>query len=83
MDPNALLEAIRRWDGIDPEELKEMFQNLDAWLSKGGFLPEGWNRPPLRAEPPKEKFIIITKAHWDRLPMETRVSIAKNCMEPL
>lgn len=26
------------------EELAECFNNLDEWLSKGGFLPSDWRR---------------------------------------
>lgn len=50
MDPNATLEQIRRlfsdtdtWDGLTLAEVKEHFEALDQWLSRGGFLPAAWN----------------------------------------
>ena len=57
MDPNAALRALRELsrsaledaDGFDSSDfsttmcaLAENFQALDEWISKGGFLPEGW-----------------------------------------
>lgn len=57
MDPNANLEEMRRLadqiiaaDGCDDarippnaaERLAELVQALDAWISKGGFLPRDW-----------------------------------------
>lgn len=53
MDPNATLEGIRvvaaRMEDFDSEglvedaiELATLVQNLDEWLSKGGFPPEAW-----------------------------------------
>jgi len=53
MDPNETLKMIRsrirrlnvgqpfRNDG---EELAELVEALDEWLTKGGFLPSDWER---------------------------------------
>jgi hypothetical protein len=53
MDPNATLREIRElladpvpadsglW-GSRLERLAELVEALDGWLSKGGFLPDGW-----------------------------------------
>lgn len=45
MDPNTVLEDIRRYIGrvgVEGNELTEAFDALDEWLSKGGYLPEDW-----------------------------------------
>jgi hypothetical protein len=55
MDPNETLRLLRERaanvirqadEGLDnPEacfDLAEAFQNLDEWISKGGFLPDAW-----------------------------------------
>ena len=57
MDPDAALEQIREClaeyrtaeDRDDPEavtealaRLAEITEGLDAWISKGGFLPRAW-----------------------------------------
>lgn len=48
MDPNETLAALRRWKdhlfvGEHSEDhAKELFEALDEWLSKGGFLPRDW-----------------------------------------
>ena len=51
MDPNACLEICRnlakralQGEEVDVEELAEAFQNLDNWLSEGGFFPAEWRR---------------------------------------
>ena len=51
MDPNTCLEMCRKLakralqgEEVDVEELAEAFQNLDNWLSEGGFLPSEWRR---------------------------------------
>ncbi|MGI8310688.1 hypothetical protein [Saccharopolyspora hattusasensis] len=57
MDPNKTLEQLRtvvreyRQETTDPaghlelaDELVGHFENLDKWLSRGGFLPEAWQR---------------------------------------
>lgn len=58
MDPNANLEELRELaqntladDSADdlPEKaahLAELFVALDEWLTKGGFLPQAWERKP-------------------------------------
>jgi hypothetical protein len=49
MDPNATLERMRsiadNSRGHDLDEMIELFQALDDWLSRGGFLPREWNTP--------------------------------------
>lgn len=55
MDPNALLSELRRLATIAQDEslnpttrngharrLTERFQELDEWLSRGGFPPASW-----------------------------------------
>lgn len=55
MDPDACLFEIRllisenRGDEI-ADLLKEKFENLDAWLTNGGFLPKAWNNAFERKE---------------------------------
>lgn len=58
MDPNATLETIREQYAtlrlmLDDtngnlaeaaEDLLDAIQDLDGWLSKGGFLPNDWQR---------------------------------------
>jgi hypothetical protein len=56
MDPNAALQLCRRVTRLvlnEPDhndttqlamELAEGFDALDQWISKGGFLPEGWEK---------------------------------------
>lgn len=59
MDPNATLDLVRvslaslaetARNNSDPElageveELEDAFAALDAWLSRGGFLPRDWER---------------------------------------
>lgn len=51
MDPNATLAQLReginaldkRVDRYVLDRAVEMFQALDEWLSKGGFLPDDWH----------------------------------------
>jgi len=46
MDPNETLKELRklikREDPEDIERICELFQSLDAWIAKGGFLPAEW-----------------------------------------
>jgi len=51
MDPNETLKVLREMvarvfadDNADDNatELAETFDNLDNWITRGGFLPEGW-----------------------------------------
>lgn len=51
MDPNATLAILRVLvssaldsDSDDARELAEHADALDAWLSRGGFLPSDWGR---------------------------------------
>jgi len=50
-DPNALLAAIRErvehlrqnlGEGVGPLPLVDAIEDLDRWLSKGGFPPHAW-----------------------------------------
>lgn len=66
VDPNETLRKIRRlYDIVIPEreemdELCELVQALDDWLTEGGFLPEAWkarhtfSRSPLDNTPRKK-----------------------------
>lgn len=60
MDPNALLfqlrEAIERLDDASDDEraaihsdITHDFRELDAWITKGGFLPAVWSEAQRRA----------------------------------
>lgn len=57
MDPNATVKELRELceeiaealdNGADAGDINaearfvELFQGLDEWMSKGGFLPEAW-----------------------------------------
>lgn len=49
MDPNAALNELREMvaainNGRTPdlEHLAEVFEGLDDWISRGGFLPTDW-----------------------------------------
>jgi len=58
MDPNANLKEIRslaksvyaQWEaGLDinqgnAAELVSLVQDLDEWITRGGFLPQDWER---------------------------------------
>lgn len=54
MDPNANLTELRKLvaNNIDREfvsdhdtaRMMELFDALDGWLTRGGFLPEAWQR---------------------------------------
>jgi hypothetical protein len=63
MDPNETLrvlrEAVEQWNTLpantDPawrrevgDAIAEHAEALDAWLTRGGFLPEAWQRDPDR-----------------------------------
>ena len=49
MDPNATLLAIR--EAVTNNEFAEaakLFDGLDYWLTRGGFLPSDWdNKEPM------------------------------------
>jgi len=46
MDPNETLKEIQKLaetaDPSDMDRICELFQSLDAWIAKGGFLPAEW-----------------------------------------
>jgi hypothetical protein len=43
MDPNAALLAIREaCNSNDFRTAAEVFEGLDMWLTRGGFLPSSW-----------------------------------------
>jgi hypothetical protein len=54
MDPNAALVQIRElivkhWDEFglrdgEVDELTDLIDGLDKWITKGGFLPSDWNK---------------------------------------
>jgi hypothetical protein len=53
MDPDAALVELRALiyksandeaDEWDHDRISELFQALDMWLMKGGFLPKDWAR---------------------------------------
>ncbi len=56
MDPNATLDELRKrmaelgntgsfeWEFLELDRMVELFQSLDQWISKGGFLPADWNK---------------------------------------
>lgn len=64
MDPNETLKMIRELAefAANPNrsalaskaslwEAVELFKELDEWLSKGGFLPDAWNRDRTERKP--------------------------------
>ena len=52
MDPNACLKELRElgkhFENVpsleDAYRMAELFDALDKWISKGGFLPKAWSR---------------------------------------
>lgn len=42
MDPNVTLSRLRELADNNDVEWANLFESLDDWLSKGGFLPEAW-----------------------------------------
>lgn len=55
MDPTAAVREIREivtgWENCpgraterEVDRLVDLWQGLDQWMSKGGFLPEQWRR---------------------------------------
>jgi hypothetical protein len=45
MDPNETLQQLRdEFEGGEFECAAELFEALDTWLCRGGFLPEAWQR---------------------------------------
>lgn len=54
MDPNEALRTLRQWTmksrygpNITEEEARQAFEDLDGWLTKGGFLPTDWKVPAI------------------------------------
>lgn len=50
MDPNETLDQLRRitLDGLhggemDAEHMANLFDALDEWMTRGGFLPTAWS----------------------------------------
>jgi len=57
MDPNAALKEIREilvysstTDMSDLQRAAEVFEALDNWLCRGGFLPDDWKDANCRLE---------------------------------
>jgi hypothetical protein len=47
MDPNATLAAIRiAIANHHDDDVAELFDALDGWISRGGFLPSDWDFHP-------------------------------------
>lgn len=44
MDPNETLRLMRLAVKDDLDQLADLFEALDGWLSKGGFLPAAWRQ---------------------------------------
>lgn len=64
MDPNETLELLRKAvnagkvygdESSREREIRWAFEDLDTWLSKGGFLPTRWER--------KERNRVIPRAN--------------------
>lgn len=65
MDPNETLRRLRRLqekfqtggrmeNSRDlADEMAELFEALDGWLSKGGFLPDAWKQAPTAEKDPE------------------------------
>lgn len=52
MDPNVTLNRLRELADDNDVEWANLFESLDDWLSKGGFLPSEWIRPEDSSENP-------------------------------
>jgi hypothetical protein len=62
VDPNATLARLRELarrcvqgalvDRMETEEMAELFEALDTWITRGGFLPEAWAREQIKAHGP-------------------------------
>lgn len=58
MDPNKTLNELRKVmaeirrtpQSDEADEAAELFQALDDWITRGGFLPKDWNKPKFIAE---------------------------------
>jgi hypothetical protein len=60
MDPNIVLAELRTlisqweaagsrgtWTEAQADRTIELARDLDGWISRGGFLPDEWDRGPL------------------------------------
>lgn len=48
MDPTQTLTELRQCIANDPENTEriiELFEALDSWITRSGFLPQQWQRP--------------------------------------
>lgn len=52
MDPDKTLELLRaitrefhQDEPVSVAEMVQHFENLDSWLSRGGYLPRLWQEP--------------------------------------
>lgn len=80
MDPDEALQVIRRLcaafdagsaNAADGEDLAQHVAVLDEWLSKGGFLPEGWMAHRVSAavvEGVREGLLDLARAHRSVIP---------------
>lgn len=71
MDPNETLRMLHAAflrldaspDGFALAEcaaqVSELFESLDEWLSKGGFLPDAWDHSARQAEPEPDAGRVI------------------------
>ena len=58
MDPNATLRELLEWSeaNADDSTAADLFLALDAWIRKGGFLPNRWTQnPKVLSKPLAEK----------------------------
>lgn len=76
MDPDAALAKLRGLlaevvinEGRDPGEatvVAEVFEGLDQWLSRGGFLPQAWAARVVNLE----QALALERENADRLDRE-------------
>lgn len=99
MDPNAVLKEIRKlierasdlesFPRPDPAELltelASAVEDLDEWLTKGGFLPSAWelNRTTVWELPTNEltKMIDDAQRAWVRQGLQARFRLAVDAGE--
>lgn len=56
MDPNVALSQLRAaFETGNYDEAYDAFENLDHWLSRGGFLPAAWNTRVTESHPLPDK----------------------------
>jgi hypothetical protein len=65
MDPDVALKEMRAlvqevlYDNASEEaaeRLSELFEGLDGWISKGGFLPTSWQPKQLKRDSDEQRF---------------------------